>query len=763
MNQNELLKIIKEAKEDKRTYLDLSGENITELPEVIGELTNLEWLNLSYNQLSTLPEVIGQLTNLKELDLYNNQLSILPEKIGQLTNLEKLHLNNNQLSTFPEVIGQLTNLKELNLYNNQLSTFPEEIGQLTNLKELNLYNNQLSTFPEVIGQLTNLETLWLNDNQLSTLPEVIGQLNSLKTLWLHNNQLSTFPEEIGQLTKLQWLDLDDNPTLNIPPEILKLKKQPSKIIKYYLDTLAAATKSLNEAKMLLVGQGGVGKTSLIKRLVENKFNEGETKTEGIDIRKWNILLDDGRKIRLNIWDFGGQEIMHSTHQFFLTKRSLYILVWDARQEDKYGDVEYWLELIESFGEDAPVIVVVNKIDINNAELDETGLAKKYKNIKSFLKISCKDDVGIVKLHNTIEKEIIKLKHIETKWPLKWFNIKEKLENSDKDYIEHKEYEKMCEKEKIDKDSKDTLINFLHDLGIILYYEDDMRLCTTNILNPEWVTEGVYKIINSKELSKHNGVLDTKELNNILDIKEYPKDKQMFIIDMMKKFEICFELEGSKGERFLIPDVFPKKEPVFEFAYKNSIKFQYHYNFLPPSIISRFIVRMHPFLSSDIYWRNGVVLTDGENRALVKADIYARKIYIYISGEDNLRREFLTKIRGNFEHIHKTIPKINAKEMIPLPANPELVMSYKALLNLEKKGVIEYYHPDYDIEIDVKKLLDGIDDKTRRHRESLYDTVSKQIRYLEEALATAIDPLLKVKYEKELEEAKKKLYDISRIT
>ena len=101
-------------------------------------------------------------------------------------------------------------------------------------------------------------------------------------------------------------------------------------INYILNQQKALTKRvLNEAKVLLVGQGGVGKTSLVKRLVDGGFDPEENKTEGIDIRKWHVEVD-GERIRLNVWDFGGQEIMHATHQFFLTKRSLYLLLWDAR-------------------------------------------------------------------------------------------------------------------------------------------------------------------------------------------------------------------------------------------------------------------------------------------------------------------------------------------------------------------------------------------------------------------------------------------------
>lgn len=105
----------------------------------------------------------------------------------------------------------------------------------------------------------------------------------------------------------------------------------------------------------------MGKTSLVNRLVLDQFNRDEKKTEGIKTTVWPLELGGKEKVRLNIWDFGGQEIMHATHQFFLTQRSLYLLVLNGREGGEDADAEYWLKLIESFGGGSQVIVVLNKV------------------------------------------------------------------------------------------------------------------------------------------------------------------------------------------------------------------------------------------------------------------------------------------------------------------------------------------------------------------------------------------------------------------
>ena len=87
--------------------------------------------------------------------------------------------------------------------------------------------------------------------------------------------------------------------------------------------------SLSEGKLILVGRGEVGKTSLVRRLAKNEFRGDEAKTQGINITNWPLQCGSDT-LRLNVWDFGGQEIMHATHQFFLTERSLYLLVLSVR-------------------------------------------------------------------------------------------------------------------------------------------------------------------------------------------------------------------------------------------------------------------------------------------------------------------------------------------------------------------------------------------------------------------------------------------------
>ncbi len=106
----------------------------------------------------------------------NQQLTVLPEDIGNLTSLASLYMEWNYITVLPESFSALTNLFNLVISNNLLTSLPEDFGNLTNLFFLDLGYNQISSIPESIGNLQNIMYLWLFYNQLSQLPESICNL-----------------------------------------------------------------------------------------------------------------------------------------------------------------------------------------------------------------------------------------------------------------------------------------------------------------------------------------------------------------------------------------------------------------------------------------------------------------------------------------------------------------------------------------------------------------------------------------------------------
>lgn len=732
--------------------LDLCGNDLYALPPEIGHLHHLEHLDLRHNQLAALPPEIGRLLNLVSLDLRDNRLTSLPPEMEALTQLASLDLRENRIEIFPQAMLRLFGLEELHLWNNPLINIPLEIERLKRLNLLNIggnamveippgiwglthlerlildgtrvsvisseikhlqslvylefHNNQISTVPPEIGTLRRLLTLILHSNAITHLPPEIGDLRALRQLDLHRNQLVSLPPEIGQLKQLELLDLSEN-SLPVPPEIISKIHQPTAVMTYYLEHLDGQKRPLNEAKMVLVGQGNVGKTSLVRRLVTGTYDPWEPKTEGIAIRPWQIQVND-TNVQLNVWDFGGQEIMHATHQFFLTKRTLYLLVLDSRLSEEENRLEYWLKMIQSFGGDSPIIIVANKTDQQAPNLDYRGLQAKYPQVNAIVETSCASGIGLDKLQARIAREVTRMPHVRDALLTSWFEIKRDIEELKRDYIPYDTYVEICEAHGVvDERSQRTLIGFLHDLGIVLNFQDDPRLEDTNILDPHWVTKGVYRILNDERLIRKHGRLARSDLDTLLSSRAYPRHKHQFILDMMRKFELCFAFDGVGEELFLVPDLLSKEAPDTG-DWTHALAFEYHYNVLPSSVISRFIVRMHPYLVEEQVWRNGVVVADQGNEALIQADREDKRIYVRVRGPERTRRSLLSIIRFHFDVIHNSISGIRVEEKVPLPDQPQIAVDYHYLLDLEAMGEKSFVPPGLRRRVDVKPLLNGVD-------------------------------------------------------
>jgi internalin A len=375
--------------------------------------------------------------------------------------------------------------------------------------------------------------------------------------------------------------------LGIPPEVLgptyedvfhsndKVKRAaPKAILAYYFASRRTDSRSMNEAKLLLVGQGGVGKTSIVRYLVEGKqCDEGERSTEGIRRVPWKVKVVPPKtkakvEVTLNVWDFGGQEIMHATHQFFLTKRSLYLLVLDARTSEAENNLFYWLKVIRSFGGSAPVLVVINKNDTGfPLDLNESRLRTDFPNIRGFHRVSCLSGKGIAELEKAIATVVRELPHVFDPMPSPFFGVKRTIEGwaGTRTIVSFAEYQKLCTQHHLtDYPDQQRLLRFLHDLGVALNFDDPddpYELGDTSVLDPEWVTDAVYRVITSPKLKEAGGVLNRADLAELLaDKKRFPTEHHAFILELMRKFELCFDFPDSYGERFLVPERLPKDEP-----------------------------------------------------------------------------------------------------------------------------------------------------------------------------------------------------------
>ncbi len=644
MDRAELLAVIDEVKQSGQTSLDLSWKQITELPEEI-----------------------GQLTKLTSLSLISNRLQVLPDTIGQLTNLTGLYLNCNKIRVLPETIGQLTNLTSLGLWSNQLQTLPETIGQLTNLIELYISDNQLQALPEAIVKLANLTELYLSDNQFS----------------------------------------------QIPPEIVQ--QGGIAVRDYYRQRFEEKTDYIYEAKLLIIGKGGAGKTSLANKLIDPYYQlklEGsetpEKSTEGIDVLRLDFDHPSGNPIRINIWDFGGQEIYHATHQFFLTKRSLYLLVADTRQDNT--DFNYWLEVVELLTEASPTLIIKNEKQDRPCQINENQLRGRFSNLEKILPTNLATNRGLPAILTAVQYYIGQLPHIGKPLPKNWVRVRAALEADSRNYITQTEFLGLCDAHGFKRRTdKLQLSGYLHDLGVCLHFQDDDLLQRYVILKPEWGTTAVYKVLDTPKVRAALGHFTNEDLKIIWADEQYA-DMRPELLQLMKNFKLCYEIP-HRLKTYIAPQLLSPNQPEYDWDNTDNLILRYHYDFMPKGMLTRFTVEMHRLIDHELVWKDGVILSDDNARAEVIETYYKNEIRIRLFGP--IKKPLLENIRYEFRQIHDSYERLRYQEFIPCNCpvckGSQTPFSY-ALSQLEERlkkdrHEIECY-TSYQM-VNVRNLIDDI--------------------------------------------------------
>ncbi|MBR9847298.1 MAG: GTP-binding protein, partial [Algicola sp.] len=429
---------------------------------------------------------------------------------------------------------------------------------------------------------------------------------------------------------------------------------------------------LYEAKMVLVGRGFVGKTTIIKKLISRSYDliDDLESTEGIDISEWRmpIQLENSGTFKFNIWDFGGQEKYDATHQFFITERTLYLFVTESRQESNYLDFDYWLNIVEMLGDGSPLIVIQNKIDQRSKQLPSDRYGALFKNIKAFVNVSCKKgyENTLIDLEDQIKLAVKQLPQVGDELPKAWVEIRKHLEELDKDYISYSDYFNVCKDFKLNKKRADFLDRYFHDLGIILHVTKDPILKKLVILNPDWLVDGVYSVLDNRKIEEKSGRFNYEDLNDIWEESKY-ENKQAELVALMVNYGICFKLSNNE---FIAPELLSPNKP-FNFipiSKQNRLTFIYQYDFMPAGLLSRLFVKIHKYLYEDMFWKHGMIVHMNNTEAMIVEDEIQKIIRIDIAGVGD-KRDTLAILRKELAEIYVDFnQKIKYDELIPCNCN-----------------------------------------------------------------------------------------------
>ena len=425
--------------------------------------------------------------------------------------------------------------------------------------------------------------------------------------------------------------------------------------------LADRAEPLYEAKLLVTGEGTVGKSWALAALQKEDPNEavGAQTTYGID--RGTLTLDHptvaGTEITLNTWDFGGQKVYRVTHQFFFSEEAVYLLVWNPRQGAEQCQVREWLRRIElRTGGNAKVIMVAShcpagksaySTDYGRGSLPEDLQAMIVDEIAidSNRKADGSDGDKIPELRELIAKHASGLPRMGEQFPAKWKAAREAVEKLKKKnpYIKYARFTRICNGKGItDADQIFTLARvFMHELGRAVYYGErrskgkaaaatnpvyqDAMLADIMILDAEWLSKAFVRVLDDEETKTAGGVLEHVRLDVIWrthgrkDWSVYQPAEHYFLIRLMGAFDVSYVVKDTDGEKSLVAQLVPERRPPLPWLTpgiaddEQTLRMVCALENEAPGLMARFIVQTAPHHVEEagrgLFWTDGVFMRE----------------------------------------------------------------------------------------------------------------------------------------------------------
>jgi GTPase SAR1 family protein len=672
---------IEQARVTGATALDLSGLGLTAIPSELGRLTGLGQLDLRNNQITEIPESLALLTGLSVLYLDGNGIREIPDHLAKLTKLVILSLDDNQIKTIPDFVFALPVLRFLDLSDNAIDKIPHSIANAGGLRNLYLAKNRISVLPDPLPQLPNLEVLYLYSNSINALPDSWTALPKLKNLVVFINQIATIPQSLAELPDLEKVDLRWNP---LPPELAELADQGWPALRAYLQARAQSSQRNWRAKLMLVGEGGVGKTNLLRGLRNEPFIPKLDPTHSLEIRELPLphpSLPD-TTLDFRAWDLGGQDFYHATHQFFYTGKSIFLLVWKARESMQLGTLTDWLDRIVALAPDAPIFLVATWCDSVQPNIPIAELKEKYPQIVDLFPTDNASGLGIDTLRqHIIQVALEKLDHLGQPRPTTWINGTDAVRNHPDNYVEFSAFRHLIESSGVKE--PDIFIEHLCRTGDVTFFPKNpiysRELAELNdwvVLKPDWLLQRVSDVITNAEVSATRGVLTHQQQAAIWH--DLPNIVQEYLLRLMDHFDLAYRTESAPIRSIVVELAQEDRPPGVNEAWDlaaatpntGEVALEYHFKTtIPPGLPTWFVVRSHRFTTPELHWRRGALLVDGPEKrhtALIHAGLDGKFVRLAVRGP--VPQNFFALLRDCFEGTLRRFPGLHNKvsRVVPCP-------------------------------------------------------------------------------------------------
>ena len=498
------------------------------------------------------------------LDLQRNELEGIPGCVFELPCIEELNVSRNRLVAVPSIPLYSLHLTQLNLSHNQLSSLPAKMI-MPKIASLNISHNQFRDVPKCISSNVTLEILNISEN-----PDILS-----------------LPPELGRIKNLHRLHLSGLKDLSDPPK--SIQKDTIDIMNYLRSKLKGA-KEFYRMKLMLVGYARRGKTTLVAHLQGKEC--GDMSTVGVDISEWTLKTGFKKPFHFSIWDFGGQEEYYATHQCFLSKNSLYLLIFNLKHgEEGVKELKPWLNNIALRAPGSRVVIVgthldeiddrqcVGELGVKVQELAESFCVGNKLYISEMIPVGLKNYLeNISTLKETIYHQTAEYKTkngepiMGKKIPASYHTLDKKLQSMQleirqgkmKPVMHQEEFKTMVQQMGLSDiqtlEELKTAVAVLNEVGSILHFDDRGHdLHELYFLDPRWLCDMMSKVVTIKERNPfvRNGVLHCKDIPMLFKEQQFPLEIFEQYLALLGRFEIALPLDNK---RVLIPSMLPEEIP-----------------------------------------------------------------------------------------------------------------------------------------------------------------------------------------------------------
>lgn len=607
--------------------------------------------------------------------------------------------------------------------------------------ELDLAGIGLTELPDSIGTLSEIKIIDLSNNKLTILPESIGDVARLEVLYLFNNCLADIPASIAQLNDLEALSLHGNP---LNPELAAAYAQGLDAVKAYLRAKADSI-ILNEAKLILIGEGEVGKSCLLGALRGDPWEEGRPTTHGIEIK--TVFLtepESGKELTLNGWDFGGQDVYRPTHQLFFSAPAVYLVVWKPREGTQQGCVQEWIQLIKRREPDAKILVIAThggpkqrQPDIDREELWEM-FGKDT--VLDFFFVESKPDAedrrrGIQELKREIAKVAVSLPEVGRSVPKSFQEVRQDLRSIGKPFLPLEQVLAVCCDRKMDEETAKLFITISHRLGHLIHYEHDKTLHNLVVLKPDWLATAISFVLDDEETRKNQGLVRLSRLSQLWNDSSreeeyrYPAELHPIFLRLMERFDLSYKVaelaaQNENDPLSLIAQLVRDTRPAERLAQEwppqpgaGDIEQRQICRIVDDKgqsanaegLFYQLIVRLHKYSlgradhRASIHWKRGLLLDDDYNgRALLKH----KDNDIHITVRAPYPERFLDRLTSEVKYLVESFWEgLRCNVMVPCLLPPcQGLFDIKSLIESKREGFPKFPCPTCNKWQNIDELL-----------------------------------------------------------